>query len=150
MAARVLEMVSLLLRKSLEEGLDSEGRRDIVDLLLEEGNNPNDVHAALDIFEHIQQRLESPSTSFQIPPTNRLFMIIEEMHLSPEIRGYLNQLVDFGVLDPVQREELVERLLMIDPDELTVDDVESLLEEILNDGPRRLGHFDETISDYYH
>jgi Smg protein len=150
MTARVLEMVSLFLKRSLEENLDSEAKQDLADSLVEDGHNPNEVHAALSIVDRIQQHLESPGTAVAVPRTNRLFMILEEMHLSPEIRGYLTQLMSLDVIDPLQREELVERLLMMDPDDLSLDDVESVLEEVLASKPKILGQFDETISDYYH
>jgi len=150
MTVRVLEMVSLFLRKSLEEDLDLEARQDLVESLVAAGHNPSEVHAALSIVDHIQQHLEKPGAAVAPPRSNRLFMLLEELHLSPEVRGYLTQLLSLDVIDPVQREELVERMLLMDSDEITPEDVESLLEEILVNRPKPLGHFDETVSDYYH
>lgn len=150
MTARVLEMVSFFLKKSLEEGMDSEARRDLVDSLVEEGHNPNEVHAALSIVENIQRRMDCPQAVVPLPKTNRIFIILEELHLPVEVRGYLSHLRSMGVIDPLQREEIVERLLMMDPDDISVEEVEALLGDVLSNQPRHLGQFDETISDYYH
>lgn len=77
-------------------------------------------------------------------------MKLEEHHISPEVRGYLNQLVGMQVLDRLQREELVERILVLDAEDLTVEETEMLVEELLQGRPKMPGEFDETISDFFH
>lgn len=150
MAGRVLEMVSFFLRKSMEEGIEGDAREDLVETLMEEGHHPSEINAALNIVEKIQQRLDAPLPGTGKPNSESFFLSLEEFHLGPEMRGYLNQLVGMGVLDPVQREEVVERALMIESDELNLDEMEYLVEDVLADSPRSPGEFDETISDYYH
>ena len=150
MTARVLEMVSLFLKKSMEEGFDPDARRDLVDSLVEDGHNPYEVDAALSIVEQIQQRLESPSTVLSTPRTNRLFIALEEHLIPPAMRGYLTHLVEVGVIDHAQREAMVERLMTMDPEDLEIEDVEWVLDELLDGEPKFLGQFDETISEYYH
>jgi len=147
---RVLEMVTYFLRKSLEDGLEPDARAELVDSLMEEGHHPNEINAALTIVESIQRRLEAPRTNAPAPPSNRLFMVMEELHLPVEVRGYLTQLVDMGVLTPAQRDQVVERTLVMDPGDVTLGEVEALLEEFLSNEPRFPGQFDETVSDYYH
>jgi uncharacterized protein Smg (DUF494 family) len=150
MTARVLEMVSLFLRKTMEEGLEGSARDDLVDTLVEQGHNPNEINVALSIVEKIQQRLDSPMPGAQRPCHERFFLDLEEFHLPPEVRGYLNQLVGMGVLDPLQREDIIERTLLMEPEDVTLEEVEYLVEETLAGTPKTFGEFDETISDFYH
>lgn len=150
MSGRVLEMVSFFLRKSMEDGLEGEAREDLVETLMQEGHNPTEINAALNIVEKIQQRLEAPMPGSMKPSSESFFVNLEEFHLGPEIRGYLNQLVGMGVLDPIQREEVVERALLIESEDLNLDEMEYIVEEVLADAPHVPGEFDETISDYYH
>ena len=150
MTARVLEMVSLFLRKSMEDGLEPGDRDDLVETLVEQGHNPNEIHTALSIVDKIQQRLDFPLPGGPGSLSERFFINLEEFHLSPDVRGYLNQLVALGVIDPSQREDLVERTLLMEPEDISIEEMEAMLEDLLS-GKRRLpGEFDETISDYYH
>jgi uncharacterized protein Smg (DUF494 family) len=134
----------------MEEGLEGEARDDMVESLMRQGHNPTEIHAALNIVEKIQQRLDSPQVGLPRPCNEKFFVDLEEFHLSPEVRGYLGQLVGMGVLDPVQREEIVERTLLMETEEVTLEEVEYMVEEILADKPKVPGEFDETVSDYYH
>jgi Smg protein len=122
----------------------------MIDSLVEDGHNPQEVHAALSIVDNIRRHLDAPGSALRLPKSDRLFMQMEEYHLPPEVRGYLNQLMTLQVIDPIQREDLVERLMVLDPDELTLEEVESVLDETLSNRPGIPGHFDETVSDYYH
>lgn len=150
MTARVLEMVSLFLRKSMEDGLEEEDRDDLVESLVEQGHNPNEIHTALSIVDKIQQRLDYPLPGGPGMFSERFFIKLEEFHLSPEVRGYLNQLVALGVIDPPQREELVERTLLMESEDISVEEMEAMLEDLLSGRHKPPGEFDETISDYYH
>jgi uncharacterized protein Smg (DUF494 family) len=150
MTARVLEMVSLFLRKSMEDGLEPGDRDDLVETLVEQGHNPNEIHTALSIVDKIQQRLDFPLPGGPGTFSERFFINLEEFHLSPDVRGYLNQLVSLGVIDPPQREELVERTLLMEPEDISVEEMEAMLEDLLSAQHKLPGEFDETISDYYH
>ncbi|MCG3198760.1 MAG: Protein Smg [bacterium] len=150
MTGRVLEMVTLFLRESLEEDSSGDLRHDLVESLMEQGHNPNEISAALSIVDKIHERLECPWPGPRGPVGEHFFMKLEEHHISPEVRGYLNQLVGMQVLDRLQREELVERILVLDAEDLTVEETEMLVEELLQGRPKMPGEFDETISDFFH
>jgi len=150
MTGRVLEMVTLFLRKSLEGDWESGDRDDLVETLVAQGHNFDEISAALTIVDKIEERLDAPQTLPGAPVTERFFQMLEEFHLPTEVRGYLHQLVTMDVLDPVQREEVVERCLLIEPDEITLEDAEVVVEDLLSETPKIIGGFDETISDYYH
>lgn len=150
MTGRVLEMVTLFLRESLEEDAREGLRDDLVEDLVEQGHNPNEIRAALSIVDKIHQRLEYPLPGARGPVGERFFIQLEEHHISPEVRGYLNQLVGMQVLDRVQREDLVERILVMDDEDLSVEEAEDLVEDLLEGRPKMPGEFDETISDFFH
>lgn len=150
MTARVLEMVNLFLRKTMEGGWDAGDREDLVETLVKQGHNPSDINAALSIVEKIQQRLDFPYTGVQHSLGENFFIYLEEFHVPLEVRGYLSQLVKLGVIDPIQREDLVERILLMEPEDVTIEEVEDLLEDMLSSQKKSPGHFDETISDFYH
>lgn len=150
MTARVLEMVSLFLKKTMESGWDAGDRDDLVETLVKQGHNPSDINTALSIVDKIQQRLEFPITGIQHPLGENFFIHLEDFHIPLEVRGYLNQLVKMGVIDRILREELVERILIMDSEDVTLEEVEELLEEMLSSQKKSPGHFDETISDFYH
>jgi uncharacterized protein Smg (DUF494 family) len=143
-------MVTLFLRKSMEEDLGPSDRDDLIDTLVEQGHNPHDIHTALSIVEKIQQRLEFPLANLPRRMDERFFMNLEEFHLNAEVRGYLNQMVQLGVLKPEQREEIIERSLLMDTEDITVGEVEAMMEDLLSNHRKLPGEFDETVSDYYH
>ena len=150
MTGRVLEILNLFLQRSVEEPFELEDREEFVETLVAQGHHPEEVYAALNIVENIQQRMDAPILGTPKKASNRLFLLLEQYQLSAEIRGYLDELVRLEVLTPVQREELVERTFMMDPEEIDLEYIEYLVEDFLSEEPRDFGFFDETISDYYH
>jgi uncharacterized protein Smg (DUF494 family) len=115
-----------------------------------QGHNPTEINAALSIVEKIRERIDSPSVITPNRPTETFFKRLEEFALSNEIRGYLNRLQTMKVISPIQREELIERSLLLDPEDATLEEVENLVDEMMSERNRLPGEFDETISDYYH
>lgn len=150
MTGRVLEILNLYLRRSVEEPFNLEDREEFVETLVAQGHHPEEVYAALHIVDNIQQRMDAPILSSPRTSSNRLFLLLEEFHLEPDARGYLDDLVRAEVLSPVQRQEIVERTYMMDPEDLCIEAVEDLVDEVLDEEPRDVGFFDETISDFYH
>ncbi len=150
MTGRVLEILNLFLQRSVEEPFEVEDREEFVETLVAQGHQPDEIYAALNIVENIQERMDAPILGVPRRSTNRLFMLLEQYQLSPEIRGYLDEMTRLGVLTPLQKEEIVERTFMMDPEEINLEHIEFLVDDLLTEEPKDFGFFDETISDYYH
>ncbi|MCA9409950.1 MAG: DUF494 family protein [Candidatus Omnitrophica bacterium] len=150
MTARVLEILNLFLQRSVEGPFDMEDREEFVETLVAQGHHPDEVYAALNIVDNIQQRMDAPILGVSKKSSNRLFMLLEQYHLTPELRGHLDELTRLGVITPVQREEIVERSFLMEPEEITVEHIEYLVEDMISEEPNEIGYFDETISEYYH
>ncbi len=61
----------------------------------------------------------------------RLFTIVEQQKLNTTCRGFLLYLEQLGVLDPVIRELVIERIMALDGDEINIDQVKWVVQMVL-------------------
>ena len=133
MITKILDMVSFLLRKAVE-GMDwEEARAELMDNLVRQGYGHQEIDMALNIAHRIQERMDAHDAVAVPVRSNRVFEVFASWRIPLDLRGYLVGLEHRGVLTPCQRETIVERLLMVDPDELDLDVVKAHVGALLAD-----------------
>ncbi len=133
MLTRLIEMVSFILAKSMENEEDDWGllRTELTEQLEGRGFNGHEIDIAFEVANRIRARVEEgPFVSFPIK-TNQVYQFLEELKLSKESRGYLLRMVQSAILTPQQREDVVERAFLLDTNEVNVEDIQFLVNQVL-------------------
>ncbi len=133
MLSRLIEMVSYILAKSLEN--DDEDwtllRSELTEQLQGRGFNEPEIDMAFEVANRIQTRIEEGSfISFPLK-TNQVYQYLEMLKLTKGARGHLFSLVESKILTPTQREEVVERSFFLDISEVDVPEVQFLVNQVL-------------------
>lgn len=130
---KLLDVVySLLQRVANGESLE-DSQDEILEWLADSGINTQDAQLALNMAIRIQNRMahgDSPSLGVW---SERIFMDMERMRLSPDALGYLEEQRTRGVINSVMRDEIVSRALMTDIPEIDKDVCEGLLFGLLEE-----------------
>jgi len=74
-------------------------------------------------------------------PSTRLFALEEQERLSRECRGFLMFLEQVGVLDPVNRELVIDRLMALGDDDIDLDQVKWVVQMVLFNQPGKEAAF---------
>lgn len=120
----VLDVVLYLFENYLED-CDEPPPRAALEGMLHSGGFPEStVTQALDWLETLEARQDDPPPGTRHTGTHRVFTGPELDRLSPRARGFLLHLEHVGVLDPAQRELVIERLLALDEEEVDVEEVQ--------------------------
>lgn len=133
MLTRLIEMVSFILAKSMENEEDDWSllRTELTEQLEGRGFNGHEIDIAFEVANRIRARVEEgPFVSFPIK-TNQVYQFLEELKLSKESRGYLLRMVQSAILTPQQREDVVERAFLLDTNEVSVEDIQFLVNQVL-------------------
>lgn len=132
MLTRLIEMVSFILAQSLERDDDwSSLRTELHDHLRGQGFNGYEIDIALEVANKIRARIED-GTSLPSPlQTNRVYQYLEQLKLTREARGYLMTLLHEGSINPLQKEEIVERAFFLDIPEVGLAEMEYLVNLVL-------------------
>ena len=68
-------------------------------------------------------------------PTLRVFDRLEQERLNTSCRGYLLHLEQLGILSPVQRELVIDRLLALDSDDIDIEHIKWVVMMVLFSQP---------------
>jgi len=98
------------------------------------GFSPAEIHKALDWLDALAERRLGPGAPRPGGPT-RVYSAPEIDKLDVESRGFLLYLEQHGVLDPDQRELVLDRAMALDQDELDLDDLKWVVLMVLFDQP---------------
>ena len=131
-----------------ENYMDGEGQPPIDQDELEEelsqaGFAGDDVRKALDWLDDLVAGLDIPHYH---PPTGgsmRLYSDAERSRLDAAARGLLLFLEQSGILDPINRELVIDRLLAIDHAEVSVDEVKWVVLLVLLNRPGQEAAFSQ-------
>ncbi len=74
-------------------------------------------------------------------PSTRLFALEEQERLSRDCRGFLLFLEQVGVLDPVNRELVIDRLMALGDDDIDLDQVKWVVQMVLFNQPGKEAAF---------
>ncbi len=85
----------------------------------------------------LESLASSPARNNPVPTSRsiRIFDVSETTRLDLECRGYIMQLENLGILSPVQREWVIDRLLALATDEIDIDQVKWVVLMVLFSQP---------------
>jgi len=138
MSETVLDVLMYLFETYSEQDFEPETEPDQAVLreeLLQAGFGELEVDHALDWLEGLGARQDEP---FHSPPAERsvrLFNEFELGRLDAACRGYILYLEQIGILSPVQRELVVDRLVALGPGDIDVDQVKWVVLMVLFSQP---------------
>lgn len=105
------------------------------DELQQAGFTPGGIQQAFDWLEELERR--RPQAAAAIGPTGpvRIYAPEEQARLDGACRGFLMYLEQQGVLDAARRELVLDRLLALEHDELSVEDLKWVVLMVLFNQP---------------
>ncbi len=110
----VLDVLLYLFEQHLEDAEESPPRPILEELLRDSGFPPLIITQALDWLEALAHEQQRSSPLAITGSSHRVFAEFELARLNAEARGFLLHLEQIGVLDPAQREVVIERLMALD------------------------------------
>jgi Smg protein len=123
---RVLAIVSIIAQYVAEENrLPSSS--DIVEELLASGFEAEEIDAAFLWMESFSSQQSDISDHPELTiPSQRIFTPQECQAISCEGRGFLTQIRGLGILDDASQEDIIQKAVQLDEDEITLADVKNL------------------------
>ena len=103
--------------------------------LLQAGFGEREIDRALDWLEELATTEAQPFANNPAKRSVRLFSLRELARLDTECRGYLIYLEQIGILSPVQRELVVDRLMALDSADVDVEQVKWVVLMVLFSQP---------------
>jgi len=138
MSETVLDVLMYLFETYSEQDLEKEPEPDqsiLREELLQAGFGEPEVDRALDWLDGLTARNMEP---FSIQPAERsvrLFNQFELTRLDPDCRGYILYLEQIGILSPVQRELVIDRLMALGSGDIDVEQVKWVVLMVLFSQP---------------
>ncbi len=138
MSETVLDVLMYLFETYSEQDLETEPESDqsiLREELLQAGFGEPEVDRALDWLDGLTAQNMEP---FSIQPAERsvrLFNQFELARLDPECRGYILYLEQIGILSPVQRELVIDRLMALGSGDIDVEQVKWVVLMVLFSQP---------------
>jgi len=138
MSETVLDVLMYLFETYSEQDLEAEPEPDqdvLREELLRAGFGEPEVDRALDWLDGLSARHLEP---FQMQPAERsirLFNSFELSRLDSECRGYILYLEQIGILNPQQRELVIDRLVALGPGDIDVEQVKWVVLMVLFSQP---------------
>jgi Smg protein len=133
MKETVLDVLMYLFESYVDSNDEPEpSRNDLKRELGRAGFRDHEIERALDWLDglHSNGPGKAPQgTAF------RMFDIVEQERLDARSRGYLLQLEQIGILQPAQREIVIDRLLALDNDEIDVEQTKWVVMMVLFSQP---------------
>ena len=133
MLSRLIEMVSFILARTLEEEEDDWAmlRSELTEQLQGQGFNGNEIDIAFEVANRIRSRIEDGAVIPFPIKTNLVYQHLERLKLTKDARGYLYQLVHDGRLTPQQKEEVVEHAFFLDTFQVGFQEMQYLVNQVL-------------------
>jgi Smg protein len=138
MSETVLDVLMYLFETYSEQDLETEPEPDqdvLREDLLRAGFGEPEVDRALDWLDGLSARHLEP---FQFQPDGRsirLFNAFELSRLDQDCRGYILYLEQIGILNPQQRELVIDRLVALGPGDIDVEQVKWVVLMVLFSQP---------------
>ncbi len=123
--------------------------------LTEVGFNDSEIHSALDWIDglmDVRAQVDEQSSELQTTSSIRIFDEMECYALTLEARGFIYHLEQLGVLDPVSRELVIERIMALEIGSVDLEQVKWITMMVLFNLPGRESAcaWFENIDDYLH
>jgi Smg protein len=138
MSETVLDVLMYLFETYSEQDMEQEPQSDqsvLREELLQAGFGELEVDRALDWLEGLDARQLEPFASQPAERSVRLFNAFELSRLDSECRGYILYLEQIGILSPVQRELVIDRLVALGAGDIDVEHVKWVVLMVLFSQP---------------
>ena len=134
MQERIIEIIVYLLTE-LQQDWNQKDRVDLTSLLQLKGYTDVEINLAFSwIFKHLQQpAVEQIQKKLVVNQDLDALPDIEHLVISPDAYGYLGQLIHLGVIKDDEMDQFVERALAFGKDDISVDDLKSIVASIIFD-----------------
>jgi Smg protein len=137
MKETILDVLLYLFENYFYDDPDAVRDRDSLQAgLIQAGFSPTEVSKAFDWLDELARQRPSadPSPNAARGPV-RVYVDSEEARLDSECRGFLMFLEHNGILDGVQRELVVDRVMALDQEEIDLDDLKWVVLMVLFNQP---------------
>ncbi|RMF97394.1 MAG: DUF494 domain-containing protein [Gammaproteobacteria bacterium] len=138
MSETVLDVLMYLFETYSDQDFEQQPEPDqdvLREELLQAGFGEPEVDHALDWLEGLGARQDEPFTTSPAARSVRLFNEFELSRLDADCRGYILYLEQIGILTPVQRELVIDRLVALGPADIDVDQVKWVVLMVLFSQP---------------
>jgi Smg protein len=137
MKETILDVLLYLFENYFYDDPDAVRDRDSLQAgLIQAGFSPSEVSKAFDWLDELAR--QRPSAAVSVEPVRgpvRIYADVEEARLDAECRGFLMFLEHNGVLDGLQRELVVDRVMALDQEEIDLDDLKWVVLMVLFNQP---------------
>ena len=124
-----------------DEPDDTPDRESLESSLLEAGFTGSEISKAFNWLDALAQQRHMPQLSASLEKPVRVFAETESRRLDTAAQGFLMYLENVGVLNPECRELVLDRLLALDADEVTIEDVKWVILMVLFNQPGQEANF---------
>ena len=137
MKETILDVLLYLFENYFYDDPDAVRDRDSLQAgLIQAGFSPQEVNKAFDWLDELANQRPSVERSEQATRGPiRIYADVEEARLDAECRGFLLFLEHNGILDAVQRELVVDRVMALDQEEIDLDDLKWVVLMVLFNQP---------------
>ena len=140
MNGRVMEILNFLIKLILKDESPAQNEAGIIQELLEKGYTPTEIETAFGlIFSASEETEEDDKPSLGRVHSYRPYRVLnyeERLKLSLEAQGFLTSLVEAGLLERGELEELLLYLEQVDAFEMGIGEVSWILERVVRDEER--------------
>lgn len=126
MKERVLAIVNLIAQYIMDDDEMALNEQEIVEELLTVGFEAEEISAAFSWMENMSQEQAGRDNDFQPQTGIRIFTEEEKMAISSEGRGFLLRLQQLGILQPLQKEEIIDRLVYMSEEPADLEEVKTV------------------------
>jgi len=135
MKETVLDVLMYLFETFVESDDDPEpDRLELRDELARAGFGDCEIDRALDWLDGLNVN-ESDVSAAPLAPSIRIFDRSEQERIDAPSRGYLLHLEQIGILQPAQRELVIDRLLALDSEDIDLDQIKWVVMMVLFSQP---------------
>jgi Smg protein len=136
MKENVLDVLMYLFETYVDTDVDPEpDQNELRGELVSAGFGDAEIDRALDWLERLSEDSDNLILNTQTTRGTRIYNSTEQERLDVSCRGYISYLEQIGILSPVQREILVDRLLALDEPDIDVEQIKWVVLMVLFSQP---------------
>jgi Smg protein len=136
MKENVLDLLMYLFENYIYDEPDDEPDRESLSASLEEaGFSSDEIHRAFSWLDGLAEQRKLPELGGHENNPIRVFTDDESRRLDVNARGFIMYLENVGVLDPLRREMVIDRLSALESEDITLEDVKWVILMVLFNQP---------------
>ncbi|MGD8378441.1 MAG: DUF494 family protein [Gammaproteobacteria bacterium] len=136
MKENVLDVLMYLFENYMDDESEVQPDRDMLMIELQEAGFPSrEIGKAFAWLEALAQAEPEANAAPEDTGSLRIFAPLEIHRLDAECRGFLMYLEQIGILNPVQRELVIDRIMALETDEIDLEQVKWIILMVLFNQP---------------